>query len=127
VSGAQLSGHIQYQFSFDYMKKVVQFYDEKDKRTGKRKYSFPNVERHFKRVKEKSFIDRFRKYIESYGTKKQKLDQIDSFVYESFQNARQQLLSVHDIDLKNWALKNAAELYDNTFVVTQLHPIYQLT
>jgi hypothetical protein len=115
---------VQFKFSFSYMKNVIQFYDEKDERTGKRKHSFSNVQRHFKRVKDKNYIYRFRKYIESYGTKSQKLDQIDSFVYESFQNARQQLLSVHDIDLKRWGLKKAAELCDNTFVASD-HWIYR--
>ena len=37
------------QFSFDYMKNAVQFYDEKDERTGKRKQSFSNVQCHVKK------------------------------------------------------------------------------
>ena len=93
-----------HQFSLEYMKNVVQFYDEKDPKTGKRKHSFAGVQRRFKKVKDKRYINRFRKYIETQGTKRQKLNQIDSFVYKSFHNSRQQLLSVHDVDLKRWGL-----------------------
>ena len=105
-----------HQFSLEYMKNVVQFYDEKDPKTGKRKHSFAGVQRRFKKVKDKGYISRFRKYIETQGTKRQKLNQIDSFVYKSFHNSRQQLLSVHDVDLKRWGLKKAAELGDTSFL-----------
>jgi hypothetical protein len=106
------------QFSLAYMKNVVQFYDEQQRRKQKRTNSFSNLQNRFKRVKDKSYIRRFRKYIESQGTKKQKLDQIDSFVYKSFDNSRQQLLSIHDIDLKRWALRKASELGDKTFMAS---------
>ena len=105
-----------HQFSFEYMKNVVQFYHEKDPKTGKRKHSFAAVQRRFKKVKDKSYVNRFRKYIEPQGTKRQKLNQIDSFVYKLFQNSRQQLLSAHDIDLKQWGLQKATELGDMSFV-----------
>ena len=106
-----------HQFLLEYMKNVVQFYDEKDPKTRKRKHSFAGIQRRFKKVKDKSYINRFRQYIETQGTKIQKLSQIDSFVYKLFQNSRQQLLSVHDIDLKQWRLKKTAEFGDMSFVV----------
>lgn len=105
-------------FSLEYMKNVVQFYDEQQRGTQKRTDSFSNLQNRFKRVKDKSYIRRFRKYIESHGKKKQKLDQIDSFAYKSFDNFRQQLLSIHDIDLKRWALQKASELGDKTFMAS---------
>ncbi|CAF3482479.1 unnamed protein product [Rotaria sp. Silwood2] len=111
------------QFSLEYMKRVIKFYDEKDEKTGKRKHSFLSVKRHFKQVKHKNYILRFQKYIETQGTKRQKLDQNSSFVYQSFQNARQQLLPVHDIDIKAWALKKASELGDHIFVASD-HWVY---
>ena len=67
-------------------------------------------------MKHRNYIHRFRKYIEAQATKKKKLNHIDSFVYESFKNSRQQLLSIHHIDLKRWVLKKVAELGDLTFV-----------
>jgi hypothetical protein len=100
------------------MRNVVQFYDEKDAVTGKRKHSFSNAQQHFKRVKDRSYIYRFRRYVEGKGTAKQKFNQIDSFVYESFMQARSQLLSVHNIDLKRWAMKRALELSDHAFTVS---------
>ena len=115
---------IQYPFSLQYMKDVVQFYDEENEETGKRKHSFRNVQRRFKRVRDKNYIRRFRKYIEAQGTKKHKLDGIDSFVYQSFENARNQFLSIHDIDLKSWGLRKAAQLSDKTFAATD-YWIYQ--
>ena len=107
--------NIRDQFSLEYMRNVAQFYDE-DPNTEKRKHSFAGVQRRFKKAKHRNHIHRFRKYIEAQGTKKEKLNHIDSFVYESFKNSRQQLLSIHDIDLKRWALKKAVELGDLTFV-----------
>ena len=104
------------QFPLEYMRNVAQFYDEKDPNTEKRKHSFAGVQRCFKKVKHRNYIHRFRKYIEVQGTKKEKLNHIDSFVYESFKNPRQQLLSIHHIDLKMWPLKKAAKLGDLTFV-----------
>jgi Tc5 transposase C-terminal domain/Tc5 transposase DNA-binding domain/DDE superfamily endonuclease len=113
-----------HQFSFEYMHNVVEFFDERDRITGKRKHSFSNVQRHFKRVKDRNYIRRFRKYLESQGTARQKLDKIDSSVYKSFENARNKFLSVHDIDLRRWALKTAAELSHSTFVASD-HWIYE--
>ena len=92
--------NIRDQFSLEYMRNVVQFYDEKDPSAGKRKHSLAGVQRCFTKVKHRNYIYRFRKYIEAQDTKKEKLNHIDSFVYESFKNSRQQLLSIHDIDLK---------------------------
>ena len=67
------------------MRNVVQFYDEKDPNTEKRKHSFAGAQRRFKKVNHRNYIYRFRKYVEAQGTKKEKLNHIDSFVYESFQ------------------------------------------
>ncbi|CAF4813005.1 unnamed protein product, partial [Rotaria sp. Silwood2] len=39
-----------HQFSLEYMKNVMQFYDEKDPKTGKRKHSFAGVQRRCKKV-----------------------------------------------------------------------------
>ena len=109
---------VQHQFSLEYMRNVVAFFDEKDAVTGKRKHSFSNVQRHLKRVKDRSYIYRFRRYVKEKGTAKQKFDHIDSFVYESFMKARSQLLSVHNIDLRRWAMKKAVELSDRAFTAS---------
>lgn len=105
-------------FSLEYMQCVVEYHDEIDPSTGKRKRSFSTVQQRFKRVKDRSYIRRFRMYIEKQGTKRQKLDKIDRFVYESFNNRRKEFLSVHDIDLKRWALSKAHELGDTSFTAS---------
>ncbi|CAF4979670.1 unnamed protein product [Rotaria sp. Silwood1] len=63
------------------------------------------------------YIERFRKYLESGGTKQQKLDKIDQYTYEKFEKARSrsEFLFIHDIHLKKWALQKAREINDNTF------------
>jgi hypothetical protein len=103
-------------FSLQYMKKAVSCYDEKDPNTGKRKHSWNSFHHSFKNVTGRKCLSRFRKYIAAHGTKKVKLDEIDSFTYNCFEKAREQLLSIHDIDLKLFALKKAREVGDNTFV-----------
>ena len=95
------------------MTNVVNFFDEKDS-TGKRKHTNRSVQRHFNRVKDRNYIRRFRIHIVSNGTKVRKLNLIDSFVYD----ARDKLLSVHDIDLKRWALKKTKDLFDTTFTAS---------
>lgn len=106
------------QFSLEYMQRVVEHYDEINPSNGKRKHSFSSLQQRFKRVKDKSYIRRFRTYIEREGTKRQKLDEIDAFVFESFNQTRKQSLSVHDIDLKRWALSKARELGDVSFATS---------
>ena len=108
---------LQHQFSLEYIKKMVQFYNQK-KNKGKRNNAFLLVQSRFKEVKDKSYIYFFQQYIESQGTKKHKLNQIDALVYQSFEDARQRLLSVHDIDLKRWGLKKASMLDDRKFVAS---------
>ncbi|CAF2053469.1 unnamed protein product [Rotaria magnacalcarata] len=107
--------NLQNHFSLDYMKRAVDFFDEKDPVTGQRKRHWSTLKRHFRSIPNLQCINRFRKYIAAGGTRKQKLDDVDIFVYEQFENARYKLLSVHDIDLRRWGLKKARELNLNDF------------
>ena len=72
----------------------------------------------FKSVKSKAYIERFRWYIIGGGTKRQELEEIDCFTFSCFEKARARLLSVHEIDIKDWALKKAREINDTTFAAT---------
>jgi len=96
-------------FSLEYMTNVIDFYDEIDATTGKRKHTWKNVQHRFRRVPRRQYLGRFRKYVESHGTKKQKVDDIETFVYERFEAARESCLPLHDLDLKHWALQRAQE------------------
>ena len=91
------------------MKNVVDFYDAINETTGKRKHTWKSVQHRFKRIRHIQYLGRFRKYLEDHGTKKQKIDDIDTFVFERFESARENCLPIHDIDLKRWALQRAQQ------------------
>ena len=69
----------------------------------------------FRRIPNPQYITRFRKYVEAGGTKQQKIDDIDSYIYHQLESARYKLLAVHDIDLRRWGLQKARELNLNSF------------
>jgi hypothetical protein len=95
------------QLSLDYMTKAVNFYDEINPRTGKRKKQWETVKNHFRRIPHQTYLARFRHYLEKHGTKKQKLDKVDGYVFDMSERTRKKALPVHDIDLRRWALKKA--------------------
>ncbi|CAF4298199.1 unnamed protein product, partial [Rotaria sordida] len=87
--------NLQNHFSLDYMKRVVDYYDEINPISGKRKRKWQTVKHRFQRVPNPQCITRFRKYIEAGGTKKQKMNDVDIYVYDQFEHARHNFLSVH--------------------------------
>lgn len=95
-------------FSIDFMKKVIDYFDARDLK-GRKKHTWKSTQHQFKSVPHRQYITRFRHYIEQHGTKREKLQIIDDFVYYMFEEARDNVLPVHDRDLKRWALQKAAE------------------
>ena len=87
-------------FSLYYMKRVVEFFDEINPSTGKRKRKWLTVKRRIRHVPDPQCIARFRKYIEAAGTQQQKMEMADKYVHDRFEHARNEYLSVHDIDLR---------------------------
>ena len=108
---------IRNEFSLQFMANVANFFDEKDS-TGKRKHNFRNVQRRFKRAKDRRYIRWYRIHIANDGTKMQKVNLIDSFVYETLSELRPRPLSVHGIDLKRWILEKAKDFFDTTFTAS---------
>jgi hypothetical protein len=106
------------QFSLDYMTRAVNFYDEVNPRTGKRKRRWETVKHNFQRIPHQTYIARFRHYLERHGTKKQKLDKIDDHVFDMFEQARENTVPVHDIDLRRWALQKAMDESLHNFVAS---------
>ncbi|CAF1352980.1 unnamed protein product [Didymodactylos carnosus] len=106
--------HLQKEFSIPYMKQAIDFYDQINDKTGRKSHSWKAFQHRFPKVKNRSFIERFRKYLESSGTKNQKLDQINQYTYNKFKKARSEFHFVHDIHLKRWALQKAREINDRT-------------
>ena len=101
-------------FKLDYMKKVVEYYDARDSE-GRRKHTWKSTQHRFKLVPHRQYIARFRHYIEQHGSRREKLHIIDDFVYDKFEEARDNVLSVHDRDLKRWPLQKATEESNLTF------------
>lgn len=111
------------EFSLDYMTKAVNFYDEINPKTGKRKRRWETVKHNFRRIPHQNYLARFRHYLKKHGTKKQKLDKIDDHVFDMFERARENALPVHDIDLRRWAFKKAMEESLHNFVASS-HWLY---
>ena len=107
------------QFSLDYMGKAVEFYDEINPQTGKRKRRGETVKHKFRRIPHQIYLPRFRRYLDKHGTKKQKLEKIDDYVFDMCERARQKALPVHDIDLRRWALKQAMDESLHNFVASK--------
>jgi hypothetical protein len=106
-------------FSLEYMTRAVDFYDEINPKTGQRKRRWSTVKHHFKRIPHQTYIARFRHYLEKHGTKKQKVDKIDDYVFDMFERARQNCLPVHEIDLRRWAMKKAMDESLHNFVASR--------
>ncbi|CAF1018385.1 unnamed protein product [Rotaria sordida] len=95
-------------FSLDYMKRVLDYYDEVDQ-NGKHKHSWKSVSHRFTRIPHRQYIVRFRDYVSRHGSKHQKVHEIDSYVFTMFKEARDQSLCIHDADLQRWAIVKARE------------------
>ena len=66
-------------FSLEFMKKVVEFYDARDS-AGRKRHTWKSTKHRFGTVAHQQYISRFRHYIEQHGTKRKKLQIIDDFV-----------------------------------------------
>ena len=97
-------------FLLDYMKGVVEFFDEINPSTCQRKRKWSTVKRCFRRVPDLQCIAHFPKYIEAGGTQQQEIEVVDKYVYDRFEHTRCEYISVHDIDLRRWILQKAHEL-----------------
>ena len=91
-------------FTYEYMKKVVDFVDSAKHRTLK------SIQHSYSRVRDMNYVYRFRKYLAENGTKIHKLQEISKHVFSEFKRARDNFLIVHDQDLQRWAKNKAREL-----------------
>ena len=96
----------QMNFTLEYMKKVIDYYDACHSNRRK-KHTWKSTKHQFKAVPCQQYISRFRHYIEQHATRREKMKIIDNFVYDKFEEARENVLSVHDHDLKRWALEDS--------------------
>jgi hypothetical protein len=105
-------------FSVDFMRRVVDFTYEKNK-LGQRRRTWKSVQHRFQTIPNENYISRFKKYLENNGTRRQKLQETDKYVYQKLVEAREQYLPVHDIDLQRWAVKNLREVGFNHFQASE--------
>ncbi|CAF3760184.1 unnamed protein product [Rotaria socialis] len=80
-----------------------------------RRRSWKTVHNRYKSIPAQNYIARFRNYIAHQGTKRQKINNVDEYVYKKFLNAREKFLPVHDVDLCRWGLQAAKEYKIDNF------------
>lgn len=71
----------------------------------KRKLKFETVQQRFKQLKSKQQLYRWEGQIMSNGTRLDKLKKISEYVLTRFREATEKSLTVHDIDIRRWALQ----------------------
>lgn len=54
-----------HQFSIEYMRKAIEFYDAINQKTGKKQHSWKSFQHWFRKVKNRKYIERFRTYFSS--------------------------------------------------------------
>ena len=81
------------------MKRALAYYDAMNPKTGKQSHTWKSVQNKFKRVTRQYYMARFRDYVKQSGTKKEKIDLLNDYVYNNFEHARDPLCPVHDLDL----------------------------
>ena len=102
----------------EFMEEVVRFAGEKDS-SGKRRRSWTSIKHRYRSIPSQNYISRFRKCLSQQGTKRQKIQDIDTIVYEKFVNVREQYLPIHDVDIQRWALQAAKETHLNDFQASE--------
>jgi hypothetical protein len=88
-------------YSFDTMRAIVEF---------SKNHTFPTLRRRYRQIKHKEQLRRIKQYVNAQGTKMQKLQRVDDFVYTEFVRARDCCLPIHDSDLRRLAIKKARDL-----------------
>lgn len=68
-------------FSYEYIKNVIDFINSHN-------VSFITIQKNFRRVKDRSYLTRFQRYLDNFGTCVPKLTQIRDFVFEKFTTSR---------------------------------------
>jgi len=87
-----------FSFMIIYMKQVIEYFDERDSMTGKRRRSFKSVKHRFRRVTDSRYLGFV--CLLKRRNKTAKVRNINNYVYHKFERARKSFLPVHDIDLR---------------------------
>jgi hypothetical protein len=99
----------EHSYSYQTMCEIVQF---------AKSHQFSSVKRRYRLIKDKKQLRRIKKYVTQQGTKRQKLKQLDRFVLNEFNQARNKCLPIHDRDLRRFAVRKAREMNLLNFVAS---------
>ncbi|CAF1265076.1 unnamed protein product [Adineta ricciae] len=73
-------------------------------------HTFNSINRRYKQIKYKEQLRRIKQYVNVEGTKIQKLQRVDDFVYAEFIRLRRCCLPIHDLDLRRLAIEKTHDL-----------------
>jgi len=76
----------------------------------KKKVKFENVQSKFKRLKSKRQLYRWEAQLEKGGTRNEKLKKISKYIISQFKEAVEKSVTIHDVDIRRWALKARDDL-----------------
>ena len=101
-------------FTLEEMENIIEWVDQHPNAR------FATISHYFKKIKSMTYIKRFRKYIESNGTRLGKLKEIKEFMFNEFYVKRTiEKEAVHDADLELYAIQKARELNWDTFIASK--------
>ena len=96
-------------FSEEFMYQVIDFVDYAGP-GSKHAKCWKAIHHRFRTIPAKCYISHFRKYLKHHGTKRQKIQDLDSLVYKKLVDARQKNLVVRDLGIQRWGFKIAKEI-----------------
>lgn len=96
-------------FTLEEMQEIVEWVDQHPN------YKLASIKQRFRKVKYMYYITRFREYIQTNGTRLEKLKKIKEFMWDEFYTKRAiEKEAIHDSDLELFAIQQARELnWDN--------------
>jgi Tc5 transposase-like DNA-binding protein len=81
-------------------------------------HTFASVCNRYRKIKYNMQLQRIKQYVEDEGTKYQKYQRINDFVFAEFTRAKESYLPIHDSDLRRLAIKKARDLNVNSFTAS---------
>jgi hypothetical protein len=96
-------------YNFEQMKEIAKYSQLEN---GKLR-SFNSIKNRYRKLNNIREVYRIIDYVEKGGTYKQKVKEVEKYVFEKFDNNRKKHLRICDLNLKKWALKKSHELNFN--------------
>jgi hypothetical protein len=100
--------------SYDYCVQALEY------KNANPSHSFATIQHFFRKIKDRTYLTRFKNYVDQLGTAREKYIQIAKHTYETFVNQRALGNIVHDRNLRVWAIAKARELHISNFSASQV-------